>query len=194
MNLTTLLLYVFQLFLALSLADLIAGIVHWLEDSYGSSETPVIGKAIRANILHHQDPRDFLANNWWQNARSSLPIVLLFALLFYVSGCLNFFTVSTLLIGWNANEVHKWAHQSKRERPWFATQLQNMRIIMSPRHHYKHHRNNHDTDYCVMTPWVNPILSTLNFWRIAEWIVFIVTGVKTRPDPAATSPRSRPSG
>jgi hypothetical protein len=184
--------YPLQLFLALSLADFIAGIIHWLEDSYGSPNTPIVGKPIRANILHHEQPRDFLKNNWWQNARSSLPVVLIFAGAFILFDCLNFFTVSLLILGWNANEVHKWAHQSKRERPWIATKLQELRILQSPKDHYRHHREDLDSDYCVMTPWVNPFLNWINFWRISERIIFLVTGAKTRLDPYAKNPRRRP--
>jgi ubiquitin-conjugating enzyme E2 variant len=193
MNLMSLGNYSLQLFLALSLADFIAGVIHWLEDSYGSPDTPIVGKPIKANILHHHDPRDFLRNNWWQNARSSLPIVLFFAVVFHLLDCLNFFTISTLIIGWNANEIHKWAHQTKRERPRFATYLQNLGIILSPKHHYKHHRSNHDTDYCVITPWVNPLLNLLNFWRFSERLIYKLTGIRTRLDPVATQPVRRPT-
>ena len=191
MTLWNLISYPLQLFLALSIADFIAGVIHWLEDSYGSPDTPIVGKPIRANILHHEDPRDFLKNNWWQNARSSLPLVLLFAGAFVLFDCLNFFTVSLLILGWNANEVHKWAHQSKRERPWIATKLQNIGVFQSPRHHYKHHRDDLDSDYCVMTPWVNPILNFIGFWRISVRIIFSVTGFKTRLDPYSKTPQHR---
>lgn len=193
MNFISLWYYPLQLLLALSLADFIAGVIHWLEDSYGSPNTPIVGKPIKANIRHHVDPRDFLSNNWWQNARSSLPIVLLFAAVFHILDCLNFFTITTLIIGWNANEIHKWAHQTKRERPWLATQLQNLRIVLSPKHHYKHHRSNLDTDYCVITPWVNPTLNLINFWRASEWLIHKITGTKTRLDPVATHPTRRPN-
>jgi ubiquitin-conjugating enzyme E2 variant len=192
MTFLTLLSYPIQLLLALSLADLIAGIIHWLEDCYGTPNTPIVGKAIQANILHHVDPRDFIRNNWWQNARSSLPLVLLFVATFALFDCLNFFTITTLLSGWNANEIHKWSHQSKRERPWIATRLQNLKICASPKSHYKHHRDNHDSDYCVMTPWVNPLLNLLHFWRAMEWCIFVLTGIKTREDPVAKNPTQRP--
>ena len=42
------------------LADFLAGVIHWLEDAYGTEDTPIIGPlAIRPNIIHHHYPRFF---------------------------------------------------------------------------------------------------------------------------------------
>ena len=38
------------------LVDFISGIIHWSEDRYGSETTPLIGNAIRKNILRMAFP------------------------------------------------------------------------------------------------------------------------------------------
>lgn len=44
----------------ISLADFIAGIIHWWEDAYGNPNWKYIGKSIvQPNIEHHQYPRKF---------------------------------------------------------------------------------------------------------------------------------------
>ena len=39
-------------------ADLITGLVHWWEDTYGDPDWPVIGEhVVRPNIEHHEFPQ-----------------------------------------------------------------------------------------------------------------------------------------
>jgi hypothetical protein len=51
------------------LADFLAGVVHWLEDAYGTEDTPVVGPlVIRPNIVHHHFPRFFTRLTWWESS------------------------------------------------------------------------------------------------------------------------------
>jgi hypothetical protein len=55
--------------LIICLADLTCGLAHWFEDNYGHEDWPVIRSAIIApNRLHHDKPRAFLENSWWESA------------------------------------------------------------------------------------------------------------------------------
>jgi ubiquitin-conjugating enzyme E2 variant len=39
------------------LADFLTGVFHWLEDAYGTEDTPVLGPlVIKPNIVHHHYP------------------------------------------------------------------------------------------------------------------------------------------
>ena len=183
---------ILQIFSGILLADFASGLVHWLEDNYGAKTTPLVGGAINANILHHSEPRKFLRNNWWNNSRAILPFVVFFSVVFYMTGQLNIFTLTFLLIGWNANEIHKWSHQTEKERPLIANWLQKLGIVQSPKQHNIHHGGNKDSSYCTVTVILNPILNTIKFWRGAEWLVFKLTRVKTRPDPTIKHPMARP--
>ena len=98
------------------LADFVAGFVHWLEDAYGTEETPVIGPLmIKPNIVHHHYPRLFTKNNWWQSSWDLLllGVVILSgaAWLGYLSWQLGLF----VLININANQIHKWSHMTRAE-------------------------------------------------------------------------------
>ena len=107
------------------------------------------------------------------------------AVILIAAASVNLVTWQVLLIvllGINANEFHKWAHQSERERPKAATWLQNAGILQAPAHHAKHHRQYKDTYYCVLTNVLNPILEKLNFWRKLETSVFVLFGVQKRED------------
>ena len=48
------------------LVDFISGILHWSEDRYGSETTPLIGNAIKKNILHHHRPRHITRITLWE--------------------------------------------------------------------------------------------------------------------------------
>jgi ubiquitin-conjugating enzyme E2 variant len=46
------------------LADFLSGLAHWLEDSYFTPATPLLGPTIARNILHHERPEVFTTNPW----------------------------------------------------------------------------------------------------------------------------------
>ena len=50
-------------------ADLVTGVVHWLEDVFADESMPFIGRHVaRANIVHHHFPRHFTRLTWWQSS------------------------------------------------------------------------------------------------------------------------------
>lgn len=173
-----------QVILALLVTDFLAGIIHWGMDSYGSRETPLIGSEIAGNRKHHLEPKSFTKNTWWQNAKSTLPIILLLAGIFYALDFLNTFSVALLIIGWNSNEIHKWAHQGKKERAVIGSILQKLHLIQSPKEHQKHHSGMKDSHYCPVSPFVNPVLESINFWRRLEWLVLNILGLEKVDDPS----------
>lgn len=173
-----------QVMLALLVTDFLAGIIHWAMDSYGSRETPLIGGEIAGNRKHHLEPKSFTKNSWWQNAKSTFPIILILTGIFYSLDFLNTFTLALLIIGWNSNEIHKWAHQGKKERALIGTILQKFRLIQCPKEHQKHHSGSKNSHYCPVSPFVNPVLEFINFWRGLEWIVLNILGYEKVIDPS----------
>ncbi|HEY9754091.1 MAG TPA: fatty acid desaturase CarF family protein [Oculatellaceae cyanobacterium] len=166
-------------------ADFLSGFVHWIEDSYGDVDFPIIGIYItRPNILHHYDPRHFVKNNdWIGRLRTSAFIALLFVCLAAFFKFFSWQFLLTLLIGINANEVHKWSHSSAKENGMLITFLQRAGLIQSPGHHAMHHRGRRNTNYCVVTNFLNPILDGIRFWRGLELTIGVLTGLRKRVDP-----------
>jgi hypothetical protein len=65
------------------LADFISGILHWIEDSYGSERTPYLGRIVVVpNVIHHYQPREFTSSPFWR--RNSVTTVL--AAIIYLFG------------------------------------------------------------------------------------------------------------
>jgi hypothetical protein len=165
------------------LADFLAGIVHWLEDAYGTAETPVVGPLlIRPNIVHHHYPRFFTRLTWWQ---SSWDLVLIGAAIVGVAawfGLLSWQLWLFVAISINANQVHKWSHRTRAENGRVVSFLQDIRVLQTPRHHALHHTDPKNTFYCPMTNLVNPLLERLQFWPKLESLIEILTGLSHRPD------------
>ena len=90
------------------LADFVAGLVHWLEDAYGSEDTPLVGSLlIKPNIVHHHYPRFFTKLSWWQ---SSWDLLLVGAAILGGAAWLDTLTWQVglfVIISVNANQVHK---------------------------------------------------------------------------------------
>lgn len=175
---------IFKLAAGLGIADFVSGIVHWWEDRYGNPDWPVIGHTIRMNQEHHINPRFFLCGNIWTRNREVFGIGIVFLGLFWALGWLNLVTVSAVLFGVWANEIHACAHRSPKENSRWVGLIQKTGLMQSHKHHAAHHRRAKNTNYCVMTNYVNPVLEFIRFFRAAEWLIKRVSGIVPRPDPS----------
>jgi ubiquitin-conjugating enzyme E2 variant len=172
------------------LADFISGLFHWFEDRYGNPEWPVLGHTIRENQQHHHTPRSFLKGNLWTRNREVWAIGTAFLLGFWALGWLNLFSVSAVLFGMFANEIHAAAHRSPKENGRLITLLQKTGLLQSHKHHANHHRKGKDSHYCVMTNHLNPMLERVQFFQTLERIVKRLTGIVPRLDDSV-NPRYR---
>jgi plasmanylethanolamine desaturase len=165
------------------LADFLAGVIHWLEDAYGTEETPVLGPlVIRPNIVHHHYPRFFTKLTWWQ---SSWDLLLIGALIIggaAWAGVLTWHVWLFVLLSINANQVHKWSHQTRAENGPVISFFQDIRVLLTPHQHALHHTDPKNTHYCPATNLVNPLLERISFWPKVEAVVKAVTGATHRSD------------
>ena len=173
----------FQAIFTLLAADFVAGIVHWLEDAYVREDTPVVGALVgRQNIVHHHCPRYFTRLNWWQ---SSWDLLCISAAIVLVAWALNVLTWQVWLfatISVNANEVHKWAHRTRKENGALISFFQDIRLLQTPRHHSRHHTSPKNSHYCTTTNLLNPVLDSIRFWDGLEWLIWRVSGLRRRED------------
>ena len=164
------------------LADFISGVFHWFEDRYGNPEWPILGHTIRENQQHHHTPRSFLKGNLWTRNREVWAIGLAFLAGFWLLGWLNVFSVSAVLFGMFANEIHAAAHRNPKENGRLITLLQKTGLLQSHKHHANHHRKGKDSHYCVMTNHLNPMLERVQFFQTLERLVKRFTGIVPRLD------------
>ncbi|MFO0584644.1 MAG: fatty acid desaturase CarF family protein [Anaeromyxobacter sp.] len=154
---------------ALVLVDLVSGLVHWAEDTFWTEDTPVLGRwIVRPNVLHHQDGAAFVSKGWWA---SSWDLALAGAVIVGVAWWAGALTAPVWLfavVGANANQLHKWTHVPASRVPGPVRWLMRARVLQDARHHGAHHRGEKNTAYCVVTPWVNPVLDRMGFWRALE--------------------------
>ncbi len=168
-------------FVGYILADFASGFVHFLGDTFGNEQTPIVGKAfIYAFREHHVDKKaitrhDFFYTNG-NNCLVSLPVMLVlyyvipdawlgnaFALFVYAS---LFFLVIGIFF---TNQIHKWAHQDSPTP--FILWMQKKGIILSPKRHELHHTAPFTSDYCITTGWLNPMLGKLRFFPFAKTVL-----------------------
>src|SRR5690348_1521151 len=159
-------LYALQTVTVVLAADFAAGVIHWIEDAYIREDTPFVGRSIaRPNIIHHHFPRFFTRYNWWH---SSWDLVCVSALLLAGAWWLGILTWQVWLFALltaNSNQVHKWAHRTRRENGPMISFLQDIRLLQTAKHHAIHHTDPKNSHYCVMTNWLNPVLDGLRFWK-----------------------------
>lgn len=139
---------------ALALADLMSGVVHFLFDTFGSPDTPIIGqKFVKPFREHHDHPgamtRDdaiavnadnlfvclpVLGGALWLGHLEAHPAVAVFVLVLVSAVALT-------------NQFHKWAHMPAVPRPVAFAQRHG--LILAVRHHDVHHAAPHDRHHCI---------------------------------------------
>lgn len=151
------------------IADLSAGLVHWLCDTFFAEDTPLIGKIlIQPFREHHRDPQAITRHGFFElNGNNSLAMIPLLLVAWLageagVEGDLSLFMHSILFslsfAIFATNQFHRWAHTNK---PLILIAwLQRSGLILKPEQHQSHH-NDYDRSYCVTSGWMNPLLDSL---------------------------------
>lgn len=180
-----------QIGLILLLVDFISGVVHWIEDSYFSETTPVIGPLVVApNILHHRSPRHFIKGSFWfRNNTTILPCLIILALGTAVWGFHWQLLLFCVVLSFS-NELHCWAHRSPQENGRVITFLHKHGWIQTPAHHAVHHTDPKNRAYCILTNLLNPILDRVELWRRLERVIEMIFRIPTRPDPTVDPDRA----
>lgn len=170
------------------LADFVSGIVHWLADTWGSPDLPIVGQAlIRPFREHHVDQKeitrhDFIETNGNNCFVSIVPAVC--GALVPLSGACNVFIAtavfSVTLWVLFTNQFHKWAHLDDPPR-WISV-LQRLNLVLPRDHHAIHHSAPYAKYYCITVGWLNEPLHRVRFFQTLEWIITAVTGVVPRED------------
>ena len=173
---------------AFFLADFASGLIHWVADTWGTVDWPILGKAlIRPFREHHLDQtaitrHDFVETN---GAVALVAIPFLVAALALPMAPPLGFTVACFLAfmclwGCPTSQIHKWAHQN--DVPAVVAWLQRRGAILSAEHHRLHHTAPFDEAYCITSGILNGPLRRLRFFRRAEALITRITGAVPRED------------
>ena len=104
--------------IAVLLADLITGVFHWWEDTYGDPNWKIIGKLIIVpNINHHRDPMLFTRDNFWnRNYQTIIPAFIVSSTVLWFGG--PWWLALAFTIAGFGNEVHVWSHKARKDNYW----------------------------------------------------------------------------
>ncbi len=156
-----------QLLLGWLLADLISGLVHWLEDRVFWVGMPLLSKAVvEPNRLHHIDAQAFLRQSLLSRNSTTWPVVLAIALPWLAVAGFSWIWLGAMAGGLVVTEVHVRTHRPVGAS-WYSA-LQEIGIVQSRGHHVGHHAPPMDRRYCILTNWINPILDRAAVWRRLE--------------------------
>jgi hypothetical protein len=173
-------------------ADFVSGIVHWMADTWGSADLPVIGPAlVRPFREHHVDPKgitrhDFIETNG-ANCLISLPTAALAVMLVNSlhgwADVTALFLMLLIFLVMLTNQFHKWSHTDNP--PSYVRAMQKAHVILPVGHHNQHHQAPYSKNYCITAGWMNYVLERIAFFRGLERAVTAVTGFRPREDDLA---------
>jgi len=169
-------------------ADLASGILHWAFDTW-LDEKSTVRRMVLIVREHHVYPqlifkyplRQEIGLMSWFGLFGLAPGLVVAVVpgegpvtrLALVVGGLSF----SLLVAFSL-ELHKVGH---RARPGRAIRtLQRLGLVLSTRHHMRHHAGEHDTHYCIVTGWADLTLGRLGLFRGLEFCVGTLAGAVPR--------------
>jgi hypothetical protein len=169
-------------------ADFVSGFVHWMGDTWGSTEMPILGKSfIRPFREHHVDEKaitrhDFIETNG-NNCAISIPVAIMCVVMPHSSPAwvfLSAFLGSMIFWVMATNQFHKWSHLDNP--PPVIAFFQRVHLILPPAHHHIHHTAPYNKYYCITVGWLNKPLAMIAFFPTAEKLVTWATGLLPRKD------------
>jgi len=163
---------ILNIFAGIILADFTSGFIHWVQDRYAKPSWPIVGKAVANAHEHHTYPLKFLETTFLQRNLATFILVFIIAGFLALIAGLNTVTITALAVGAFSNEIHATTHR-KAVLTWVHV-LRFLGIFQSPRHHAFHHRPSANTNYCVITNYLNPVLDHIGFWK---WLEFCLLSV-----------------
>lgn len=174
-----------QVLLIVLLADFIGGLFHWAEDTFGHLDTPIWGPLfVRPNIGHHDRPADILQVPWLRGARMILLAGAVILGTAWVLGALSWQLILLLALAGLNDQAHRWEHTPPARLPRLVPVLRRLKVLQTARHHWQHHIAPHTSHYCVLTPWLNPVLDRSGFWRGMEALLSPLFGTPRQRDMA----------
>ena len=172
---------------ALFVADVMSGVVHWATDTW--FDEIMSERVISIAREHHLHPhhivgygvRDYIAYSAWPTMIMLGPIGMILTLLPTPSPVLfhvvwSMFIISTCM--YFGTYAHRLGH--KRSEWAIVRLMQRCHLLIDVRHHNVHHRDNHDVRYCVITGWANYVCDRIGFWRGLERVIHRLTGAVPR--------------
>lgn len=166
-------------------ADLASGLLHWAFDTWFNEEITFLRRMVLQVREHHVYPNRIFHISFRHDAGTLSWIALLVtvpAVLGAVlsGGALGRFVAlaavvfNVLLV--TMLEFHKCGHRVRQPR-WIRL-LQKTGLLLSTRHHSRHHVGNHDFNYCLINGWADRTLGRLGLFRALEWTIARWTGAR----------------
>ena len=166
-----------QTFLLVLAADFVSGLFHWAEDTWGTADTPIWGPVfVRPNLEHHSEPSAMMRKHWLANNGILFSVTLAALALAWAMNGLSWQLVVFALTAGMGQQAHRFAHAPRHKLPGVVRFLQRLRILQTAQHHWQHHKAPHNVNYCPLTPWLNPVLDGMGFWRGLERLLSPLLG------------------
>ena len=175
--------------IAVFVADFLSGVMHWAFDTWFDERSPARQMVILVR-KHHVHPsrifryrfRDHVVMlSWFAIAAAGPPMAMATVPdgtpdALRVAAVVGGVTLSLLIV--LMFEFHKLGHRVSRSR--LVRLLQRLHLLLSPRHHLRHHSGAHDRNYCLINGLADDALGRLGAFRLMEWVVHALTGANPR--------------
>lgn len=171
-------------FAGLFAADLLSGAAHWAFDTWFDEDHPLFHRMVLVVREHHIAPQEMFRYPFYNDtgqlsvlalllsAPIAAPILLWAGPSIAAASAIWACAIASLCFVFML-EFHKCGHR-KPARGVFGL-LQRSHLLLSPDHHWRHHRDSYDTHYCLINGWADAVMDRIGGWRALERVIHRVT-------------------
>jgi plasmanylethanolamine desaturase len=165
-------------------ADFMSGLVHWSIDTWFDEMR--LGRIVSIAREHHTHPQNILGYGFLEHAAlGSVGSVVLMGPTVLLTSTFQGDTSWCLMVIWTVTATcllfgtsfHNLAH--KRTSNKLVLWLQRAGFVISPKHHWAHHRVQ-TIRYCTISGWADHVCDALRVWRGLEILVRKLSGATPR--------------
>jgi hypothetical protein len=140
--------------------DFLSGLLHMaLDHIHPQEQTKWYQRLAYGFQQHHTHPHLIVTDPFWfQNREAHILGLMVLAASFLTEN--SYGIVTSAFFASFANFIHACSH-GKHSDSGIVKMLQNTSVILSPENHRKHHSNNHEYNFCVISGITNPVLNKM---------------------------------
>lgn len=160
--------------------------LHWFLDTWSTKGNFFRVRTFNQAKTHHFYPKLVVMKDFFSRNDDAIYGSIVFGLITLCVGLIGCSTNTVMFFyGMSLSvlvslEIHRCAHMSPKDVPYWIKILQSTGIILSKESHQRHHNGSFNRSYDLMSSWLNVFIDWTGLYPMLERVITYTTGLQPR--------------